>query len=82
MDMKTTIGLVLRELRAQRASEGHAVSQQEIADCAQISVRYYHDLENGKRMPSLEVAERVARALGVSLGEFCVRIEEKILKNY
>lgn len=46
-----------------------------IADCAQISARYYHDLENGKRMPSLDVAERVAKALGVTLSELCIRID-------
>lgn len=75
MDMQKTIGLVLRELRALHSTDDHFMSQQEVADCAQISVRYYHDIENGKRMPSIDVVGRLAHVFGLSLTDFCSKIE-------
>lgn len=34
-----------------------------------ISKGYLSDLENGKRLPSLKVLEKIAKALGVTLRE-------------
>lgn len=34
-----------------------------------ISKGYLSDLENGKRLPSLKILERIAKALGVTLRE-------------
>lgn len=76
MDMKRRIGLTLRELRAVYDINGHRASQQDIADAAQISIRYYHDLENGTRMPSLDTVEKLAAAFGLSLSAFCQRLEK------
>lgn len=76
MEMKKRIGLALRDLRAVYRVDGHALSQQEVADLAQISARYYHDLENGTRMPSIDVFEKVAHAFNLPLSELCKKVEE------
>ena len=78
MDLKVRLGLILRDLRLKKSLVENArhISQEEIAVAAQVSVRYYHDLENGKRMPTLEVDERIAKAYGMKLSEFCKAMEE------
>ena len=55
---------------------GLRVTQQEIADESDITLRYYQSLETGKRMPSLAVVERIAKAFGMKLSELCALVEE------
>lgn len=44
--------------------EGSEKSQEEVATEAGISRQYYGMIENGSRNPSVEVAKRIATALG------------------
>ena len=45
------------------------ISQEELAHEADSNRTYISDLERGTRNPSLEVVERIARALNVSMGD-------------
>jgi len=45
------------------------ISQEELAHVADSNRTYISDLERGTRNPSLEVVERIARALQVSMGD-------------
>ena len=49
-------------------------SQEKLANLAEIDRTYLPDIENGKRNISLVVAEKIAKALNVSLKE--------LLENY
>ena len=44
------------------------VSQEELAHDADSNRTYISDLERGTRNPSLEVVERIAKSLNVSMG--------------
>lgn len=66
------LGKAIIELRGKKQ-----VSQETMAYEAGIGRRYMSDLENGKRNPSLDVIERVARYFGISLSELFA-IAEKI----
>lgn len=53
------------------------LTQNDIAMEADVSLRYYQNLESGKKKnPSLDVVDRIARAHGIKLSEFCKFIEE------
>lgn len=45
------------------------LSQEKLANLADIDRTYLPDIENGRRNVSLIVAEKIAKALGVSLTE-------------
>ncbi len=55
----------VRELRATR----DGMTQQALADAVGVTRQTIHALENAKYSPSLEVAFRVAEALGVPLDQ-------------
>lgn len=75
--LKKDIGLVLRGLRETKSKQEEiALNQTDIAEYAGISVRYYHKLENGLSMPTLEVLMKIAEAYKIPLSELCKRIEE------
>lgn len=54
----------LRELRRLRG-----MSQAELAELARVTPSYVWKLESGKSAPGLDLMERLAQALGVSLAE-------------
>jgi transcriptional regulator with XRE-family HTH domain len=56
-----------RNLRKLRQAKG--VSQEAFADEAGLHRTYISDLERGARNPSITIVEKLARALGVPLGE-------------
>jgi transcriptional regulator with XRE-family HTH domain len=59
------IGTVIRKLREQRQ-----VSQRDLAEKVGVTQAYVAQLESGrKKNPSLEVLNRLAKALGVPVGE-------------
>jgi len=51
----------IRELR-----ERHRLTQEELCEAAGVSVDAINRIENGKRRPTLDTVEKIARALGVS----------------
>lgn len=52
------------------------LTQRDIADEANLSIRFYQDLECGKKTPSLETVEKIAHAFSMKLSDLCKIIEE------
>lgn len=63
-------GDVLRRVR-----ESQSTSQEKLAESAEIDRTYVSMIERGKRNPTLEIANRLAEALGVKLSELIRRAE-------
>lgn len=64
---------VLRDARGRAA-----LSQEELADRADMSARFISMLETGKRQPSLSALAAVSVGLGVPLSALMVAIEERL----
>jgi transcriptional regulator with XRE-family HTH domain len=60
-------------VRAARERQG--VSQEKLAELAEIDRTYVSMIERGKRQPTLEVASRIAIALSMRLSEVIRRAE-------
>ena len=58
-----------------RVRESKSTSQEKLAEWAEIDRTYVSMIERGKRNPTLEVADRLAEALGVRLSELIRRAE-------
>ena len=63
-DLRSAFGARLRELRKQAA-----LSQEELAHRARIASSYLSDLERGRQSPTLDVVNRLARALRITMSE-------------
>lgn len=61
-DLKKQFGSRLRLLRVQKQ-----MTQDQLADSANLSVDFLSLIERGKNSPSFESLEKLARALGVSV---------------
>ncbi|HUB06888.1 MAG TPA: helix-turn-helix transcriptional regulator [Myxococcales bacterium] len=59
------LGVRIRRLRRRRA-----MSQEELAERAGISVSFLSMLERGRRLPHLETVVKLADVLGVTLSQF------------
>ena len=68
MDFAQQLG---KRIRRSRMDIG--MTQSELAQDAHVGVNYVPRLERGELLPSLDVAFRLARVLGVSLDELCGR---------
>ncbi len=64
-DIRSKIGLRIKELRAERG-----VSQEEFANLIGMSRSYFGEVETGKRNVAAVNLEKIAKGLGVSLAEF------------
>lgn len=60
VNINTKLGLKIREIRKQKN-----LTQEEVAYKAQLDYSYVNQIENGKRNPSMDAVERIAKALGV-----------------
>lgn len=65
MDIKLTIGHRIKELRKELG-----LSQESLAYKAEVDRTYVTDVENGRRNVSVEILERLIKALDVSITEF------------
>ncbi len=65
-------------LRKIRLSQGDNLTQEDVADGAGISTRYYTYLELGQKMPSFEVIMKIARAYKMSLSDFVKNFENQL----
>ena len=65
MDIKLKIGQRIRELRKELE-----ISQEALAYKAEVDRTYVTDVENGRRNVSVEILERIIKALEVSIAEF------------
>ena len=74
--LKRDTASVLKSLRKKSQEEDVRLTQEDLAYDAGISVRYYNDIENGKKLPTLEVLMKIAYAYKMSLAELCKQIEE------
>ncbi len=59
--MTNKLGLVIKRIREERG-----LKQIYVAKKAQISNRYLSAIESGKRTPTLETIEKIAKAVGIS----------------
>lgn len=64
MDIRQKFGKRVRKLRLDRG-----LSQEELAHEAGSNRTYISDVERGRRNPSIIVVERIAIALGRSMGD-------------
>ncbi|WP_127144943.1 helix-turn-helix domain-containing protein [Pelagibacterium montanilacus] len=65
MDARTRIASNLRRLRT-----GRRVSQEHLAVDASVDRTYISGIENGSFNPSIDILERLAKALSVDIAEF------------
>jgi transcriptional regulator with XRE-family HTH domain len=65
MDIKLKVGQRIKELRKKLE-----LSQEALANEAEVDRTYVTDVENGRRNISVEVLERIITALQVSISEF------------
>lgn len=65
MDIKQKVGQRMRQLRKKLE-----LSQEALALKAEVDRTYVTDVENGRRNVSLEILERLIKALNVSFTEF------------
>ena len=64
------VGRLRREVKLRTWRQERGVTQEELAKKAKVTKRYISQLETGLRQnPSLPVLRRLAKALGVSVGE-------------
>ena len=71
------IGITLKSLREER---GYTLRQ--LAQLAQVPYSYLSTIENMKRMPGLDVVDRICHALGVPVRDVIIKTElEKNLKS-
>jgi transcriptional regulator with XRE-family HTH domain len=64
MDVRVRVGLNVQALRRERE-----LTQEELAHRARMHQTYLSGVEGGKRNPSIEVLDRIARALRVDIEE-------------
>ncbi len=70
MNVETQLGMRIKYLRNQKK-----MSIEELALESSISANYLCELENGKRNPSLNVLDKIAKGLGISMSSLLEGIE-------
>ena len=68
MDVRERVGLNLQKLRRERG-----LSQEELADRANIHQTYLSGVERGKRNPTVTVLQRIADARGADIEDLVSR---------
>jgi transcriptional regulator with XRE-family HTH domain len=64
MDVRARVGVNIQRLRRERG-----LSQEELADRADIHQTYLSGVEGGKRNPTVTVLQRIAKALDTDIDE-------------
>lgn len=72
MTLQEKLGITIVRFRKERG-----LSQEKFALEADIDRRYMSDLENGRRNPSLEILEKIAKQLGISLSDLFLEVEKQ-----
>jgi transcriptional regulator with XRE-family HTH domain len=62
MDVRERVGFNLQRLRREKG-----LSQEELADRAEVHQTYLSGVERGKRNPTITVLQRIAEALGADI---------------
>ena len=76
-DLRPVIGGRLRELR-----RGQGLSQERLAERSGLHWTYISDLERGQQTPTVDVMNRLARGLGVTLAKFFEPLDEPFRLRY
>ena len=63
-------------LRDKRGSAG--LTQEQLAELADVSVRHISFLETGRRQPTLSIIAALSRGLSITLAEFASDIEAQL----
>ena len=71
MDIASQVGLAVRALRDEAG-----LSQEELADRAELDRTYISGIERGRRNPSVRSLQRVSNALGVTLDLIFIRARQ------
>jgi transcriptional regulator with XRE-family HTH domain len=71
LDLRPALGARIKELRREAA-----ISQEELASRAGVHWTYLSDLERGQQTPTIDVLNRIARGLGVTLAEFFAPLDQ------
>ena len=75
-DMAKSFAAVLREYRSEKK-----ITQEALAEKADIASKMVSLIERGARNPSLNVADSIAKGLGVSLAQM-IKEAERIQKKH
>lgn len=71
MSLKSYFGTAIRQYR-----EKQGLSQESLAEKAELDRTYVSGIERGRRNPSLLSIERLAKALGIGLDELFSTVEQ------
>jgi transcriptional regulator with XRE-family HTH domain len=74
VDITKALGQRIRLLRQSRSER---ITQEDLAERADISVSFLSMIERGERAPHIDTLARLARALGVSVSELFLFAEEE-----
>lgn len=66
-------------LRVTRQTAG--LTQEDLAERADVSVRFISFLETGKRQPSLSAIAAVSAGLGVSMSALVIAVEDRLAED-
>lgn len=66
LEISTALGKRIRQLRQSRSER---ITQEDLAERAEISVSFLSMIERGERAPHIDTLARLAKALGVSVSE-------------
>lgn len=75
LQYRKAVGLALLNIRTSIAEDGIKVTQDDVASQANISTRYYGDIERGKVTPTIYTLAKIADALQMPLHKLCEQIE-------
>jgi transcriptional regulator with XRE-family HTH domain len=70
VDIKQKLGMVIRKLRTDKS-----ISQENLALQADIDRTYISDIEKGERNISVEILEKLANALEISISDLFSLVE-------
>lgn len=73
MQLNEAVALVVRHLRRE-----HNISQEKLAGLINSHQVYICEIEQGKKLPSLNVLNNIAQAFQIPLSELVRQIEEKL----
>ena len=69
--VEVIFGKVLRQVRTEKG-----LTQEKVAELANVDRTYIYRLETGKRSPSLSIIFRIAKALKISPGTLLDRVDK------
>ena len=75
MPIDVAVAKTVRELR-----QNKGISQEKLADAIDSHQVYISEIENGKKIPSLQVIYKTASFFGLTLSEFAALIEKNMNK--